>query len=416
MRRSKDGLYHRGGVLAFRYQDDDGRWKEKYTGEADRKAARKFRDDFLLKLRSGDLPNDKSDQTVEQAATRWVAQHSARLGSPKARRNERSLLKQLIKHLAGTRKLHTLTLDDFKDYQRKRREEVSARTVNLELRILQNILKEANLWRKIAEHYKRLSEPESDVGQALTPQQLALLEKTAALRDSWLVAFCAEVLAANTGLRGGEIKKLQLGNVDRGNRRIRIQRKSTKSNAGARLVELNHAATVAIVKLYTRAQRLGATEPTHYLLPADLSRHTHATDPLKGKRGFELNLPQASWRSAWRSLRQAVAKAIIDAAAAENRDLTIEERASVALFKKLKFHSLRHTFVTLMAERGVPLPVTMAMVGHMSEAMTRHYTHVSNRAARQAVELLDDPQAPSFVGNLVGRSQLGVTEHRKRLN
>ena len=165
-----------------------------------------------------------------------------------------------------------------------------------------------------------------------------------------------------------------------------------------------------------RAQRLGATEPTHYLLPADLSRHTHASDPLRGKRGFELNLPQASWRSAWRSLRQAVAKAIVDAAAAENRDLTIEERASVALFKKLTFHSLRHTFVTIMAEKGVPLPVTMAMVGHMSEAVTRHYTHISNRAARHVVELLDDPQNPSFVGNFVGSSRFASTEDRKRLN
>jgi integrase len=273
-----------------------------------------------------------------------------------------------------------------------------------------------NFWRKIGEHYKPLPEPESDVGEALTPQQLALLEITAASKDSWQVAFCAETLAANTGLRGGEIKRLQLGSVDLDNRRIRIQRKSTKSNAGARLVELNHAATVAILKLYSRAQRLGATEPTHYLLPADLSRHTHATDPLKEKRGFELNLPQASWRSAWRSLRQAVAKAIVDAAAAENRDLTLEERASVALFKKLRFHTQTHTFVTPMAERGVPLPVTMAMVGHMSEAMTRHYTHVSNRAARQAVELLDHPQGPSFVGNFVGPLRLGVTEHRKRLN
>jgi hypothetical protein len=31
----------------------------------------------------------------------------------------------------------------------------------------------------------------------------------------------------------------------------------------------------------------------------------------------------------------------------------------------------------------------MAMVGHMSAAMVRHYTHISNQAARKAVELLD---------------------------
>lgn len=42
-----------------------------------------------------------------------------------------------------------------------------------------------------------------------------------------------------------------------------------------------------------------------------------------------------------------------------------------------------------MAENNVPLPVVQAMVGHMSARITRHYTHISNDAARRAVELLD---------------------------
>jgi integrase len=68
---------------------------------------------------------------------------------------------------------------------------------------------------------------------ALTLKQLQHLESTAAQRDSWQVAYYAEVLAANTGLRGGEIKRLQLGAVDLENRRIRIVRAGTKTNAGA---------------------------------------------------------------------------------------------------------------------------------------------------------------------------------------
>jgi integrase len=415
MKRSRNGLYHRGGVFAFRYKDADGRWKEKHTGESVRSKARKFQDDFLTKLRAGDLPNEKAEQTVERAATRWVDQHAARLGSAKAKRNEKSLLKQLMQRL-GTRKLKTLTLDDLKDYQRERREQVRERAINLELRILQNVLKEANLWRTIGEHYKPLREPESDVGQALTVGQLELLEKTAATKEAWQVAYCAEVLAANTGLRGGEIKRLQLGELDLENRRIRIHRKATKTNAGQRLIELNHAATAAVAKLYVRAQSLGATEPTHYLLPADLSRHTAKSDPLKGKRGFDVNLGHASWQTAWRNLREAAANAVRDAAAQENRELTAEERKTVALFKALHFHSMRHSFVTLMAERGVPLPVTMAMVGHMSVAMTKHYTHISNRAAREAVELLDKTERTPFVGNFVGKAQSKTMEVRRLLN
>lgn len=415
MKRSRDGLYRRGGVLAFRYQDNDGRWREKFTGKTGRDEARKFRDDFLTKLHNEDLPNEKAAWTVERAATRWVEQHSARLGSAKARRNEKSLLKQLLATL-GARKLKTITLDDLKDYQRIRRDKVGPRAINLELRILCNTLKEANCWRAIEEHYKPLVEPESEVGQALTAWQLDLLERTAAQKESWLVALCAELLCSSTGMRGIELKRLQLDGVDLENRRIHIHRRATKTDAGQRLIELNAVATAAVTKLYSRAQFLGATEPTHYLLPADLSRHTQKSDPLKGKRGFDVNLHQASWRTAWRNLREAAAKAVEDTAAEENRELTIEERKTISVFKTLRFHTMRHTFITMLAERGIPLPVTMAMVGHMSETITRRYTHISNRAARQAVELLDRPERVRFVGDFVGRLHAIERSASKSLN
>jgi len=49
------------------------------------------------------------------------------------------------------------------------------------------------------------------------------------------------------------------------------------------------------------------------------------------------------------------------------------------------FHSLRHTFVSLSANAGVPLPVVQSIVGHCSTAMTRHYYHENENVLRQAV-------------------------------
>lgn len=49
------------------------------------------------------------------------------------------------------------------------------------------------------------------------------------------------------------------------------------------------------------------------------------------------------------------------------------------------FHSLRHTFVSLAANAGVPLPVVASIVGHSSTAMTRHYYHETEEMLRQAV-------------------------------
>ena len=49
------------------------------------------------------------------------------------------------------------------------------------------------------------------------------------------------------------------------------------------------------------------------------------------------------------------------------------------------FHSLRHTFVSLAANAGVPLHVVQSIVGHESTAMTRHYYHENLTALKSAV-------------------------------
>jgi integrase len=54
------------------------------------------------------------------------------------------------------------------------------------------------------------------------------------------------------------------------------------------------------------------------------------------------------------------------------------------------FHSLRHTLVSMMREANAPLSVVEALVGHHSVDMTRHYTHTSELAASNAVNLLPD--------------------------
>jgi integrase len=58
------------------------------------------------------------------------------------------------------------------------------------------------------------------------------------------------------------------------------------------------------------------------------------------------------------------------------------------------FHSLRHTFVSLCRESNAPLAVVESIVGHSNPAMTRHYTHVGELAASNAIALL-----PAIVGD-----------------
>ena len=61
-------------------------------------------------------------------------------------------------------------------------------------------------------------------------------------------------------------------------------------------------------------------------------------------------------------------------------------------FPGLRFHDLRHTFITHVVERGVSLGVIQTFIGHLSARMLQNYTHIASGTARKAVELLDsDP-------------------------
>jgi integrase len=114
-------------------------------------------------------------------------------------------------------------------------------------------------------------------------------------------------------------------------------------------------------ELVKRANLLNAVAPGHYLLPADLSKHTKKADPLRGGTGFDPTRHQMTWNSAWESLKKA------------------------AGLPDFRFHDLRHTHITQAVESGVPIEVVMAQVGHLSADMTRYYTHLGTSAKHSAV-------------------------------
>lgn len=224
-------------------------------------------------------------------------------------------------------------------------------------------MKKAKLWARLRDDYKRLRTKSSEIGRALTRDELRRLAVVAESNIAWEAAFYGSVLAANTGLRGGEIKKLRVGAIDLARRRVIIRRMEAKTDASARCIELNSDAVRAAERLLLRASMLGASDSTQYLMPKDLSRISHGAH--KGRRGYDPHQPQRYWDSAWRSLTRS------------------------AGLEGFRFHDLRHTFISHMVELGVPIGVVQAMVGHISSRMLRHYTHIASGVARKAVELLD---------------------------
>src|SRR5215475_9671661 len=93
-------------------------------------------------------------------------------------------------------------------------EKVSARTVNLEIKVLRNMMRTARLWSRIVDDYKPLKENKRGPGRALTPEQEKKLFECAQKSPYLSAAYYAAIVAANTTMRGCELKGLQLRDVD----------------------------------------------------------------------------------------------------------------------------------------------------------------------------------------------------------
>jgi integrase len=57
---------------------------------------------------------------------------------------------------------------------------------------------------------------------------------------------------------------------------------------------------------------------------------------------------------------------------------------------QISFHSLRHTATSLMKNAGVSASVVMDIIGHESEAISAHYTHIDEETKRAALSSLPD--------------------------
>jgi len=55
---------------------------------------------------------------------------------------------------------------------------------------------------------------------------------------------------------------------------------------------------------------------------------------------------------------------------------------------QISFHSLRHTATSLMKNAGINASVVMDIIGHESEAISAHYTHIDEDTKRQAIAKL----------------------------
>jgi integrase len=269
----------------------------------------------------------------------------------------------IVKDRLGDILLSTITRETIEGFQAKRKlDRISNRTVNMDVGALRKVLKRYGHWRRLQDHVTMLSETEGPpIGRALTPEEQKRLLETAASNPEWEHVYCAAVLAANTSMRGVEVRHVRrkdvnletVWDVESATGKGVLYVGHSKNETSKRKIPLNGAARDAITRMLKRSDELGHMDPEHYLWCA--SQHHH----------YDPNKPAKRWDAAWGALRDA------------------------AGLPGFRFHDLRHTVVTDLLEAGEPEHVIQAVTGQLSKKMLEHYSHQRLKAKGQMLARME---------------------------
>ncbi len=291
--------------------------------------------------------------TFEQASKEYRQSRLGRISAHTADIDKYSL-KHLIR-VFGSSLLCDITAEDIARYQKRRQQDgAEGRTINMEVGVLRGVLTTHRLWERIARDVHMLPE-RKDIGRALTPEEERRLLVETKRRDS--ACHTATVLALNTGMGKKEIRTLTWGRVDFEGRTVTVGKSKNEFRTG-RVIPLNPVAFEALVKW---AGRFPNAEPTHYVFPWSDNGRIDPTRPTKG------------WRTAWEKARK---------------------RAGV----NVRFHDLRVTCITKLAEGQASDQTIKAIAGHVSQQMLEHYSRIRMDAKRRALDAIAQPLKSGVLG------------------
>jgi integrase len=108
------------------------------------------------------------------------------------------------------------------------------------------------------------------------------------------------------------------------------------------------------------------------------------------------------------SLSNQFREILVEAGLLEPRDYSAtksNDRSHARESSEISFHSLRHSAVTMLKASGLSDVFAREIVGHDSEAVSRHYTHLSTDDLRNAMQRLPDITSHDVKATTKGRRQ-----------
>ena len=304
-----------------------------------------------LERASAGMPTKQTAQRIRTAAE--VLRDYEKQYAVNHRKNSLVVVRERSKHvtrLLGSMLLPDLTPDRITAYMEQRRGEGAGnRTINLELMVLSRAI--GYTWKALWPKVKKLEE-NHDAGRALEPEEeKRVLAEAAGNPSKYIYPFL--VTLAWTGMRSDEARTLRWSQVDLDTPQIVVGKAKTDAGTG-RAIPMSAVLKAALQAHAAFCARiLGPIQPEWYVFP--LSNRTRPIDPTQ---------PVTSLKTAWE---------------------TVKAKAKV----ECRLHDLRHSFCTKLAEAGVPESTMLDMMGHVSPAMLRRYSHIRAKSRREAIAALE---------------------------
>ncbi len=254
--------------------------------------------------------------------------------TPKSYERDTMSIKSLLKNFGG-KMISEITSRELERYKSMRRDEVKPATVNRELSCIKHMFTKAVHWGYLPANPTKsvlnFKEPPGRV-RYLTDDEIDRLLYCCARHIKPIV-----ITALNTGMRKGEIIRLKWFDVDMVNRIITVR--NSKNNE-SRHIPINDTLYAELLKLQS-----------------DSAAEQHV---FVGKTGEPIRYFEHAFEGA-------------------------RKRAKI---KDFRFHDLRHTFASHLVMNGVDIRVVQDLLGHRTITMTMRYSHLSNRALKDAVDKL----------------------------
>ncbi len=230
------------------------------------------------------------------------------------------------------------------------------KTINEEVAILAKLLRVAQEWGEleVVPGIRRLKEQKPDFDFLDFAEAKRLIIAAKSQPDPW----CAMIpVALWTGLRLGELRGLQWGDVDLVARKLRVRR-SLDDRGKAKPPKGGQSRTVGLSRRAT----------------AILRGHQHLRGPWVFCMEDGSRLPR--WACESKSER-------------EEDDGPVARCCRKAGLRRVGWHVLRHTFASHLAMRGAHVTRIQREMGHSSLTMTMRYMHLSPEEGSNIADLLD---------------------------